>query len=122
MRPQHITAENEPIRTGAIPRFRASMRPQHITAENVGGQTEKLSHLFASMRPQHITAENPNDGVRWRHYWVVASMRPQHITAENMQPRAVSQRSSSCFNEAAAYHCGKPSPKEEDMNHDWKLQ
>ena len=33
-------------------------------------------------------------------------MRPQHITAENAGPESADQRGR-CFNEAAAYHCGK---------------
>ena len=59
------------------------------------------------MRPQHITAENPlyeqaaaaGD---------LASMRPQHITAENPSAAAWSSACAAGFNEAAAYHCGKP--------------
>ena len=58
------------------------------------------------MRPQHITAENlpPPVVVEPLDY---ASMRPQHITAENLQPVAGQGFSGGCFNEAAAYHCGK---------------
>ena len=58
------------------------------------------------MRPQHITAENarrrasaPGCGR--------ASMRPQHITAENLSVSAGVGWIGACFNEAAAYHCGK---------------
>ena len=39
---------------------------------------------------------------------LLASMRPQHITAENATMLARSRRRSAGFNEAAAYHCGKP--------------
>ena len=61
----------------------------------------------ASMRPQHITAENPEGRIaRLRQHR--ASMRPQHITAENW-PEGLLPRCRRCgFNEAAAYHCGKP--------------
>ena len=34
-------------------------------------------------------------------------MRPQHITAENTPSRRRSRARPRCFNEAAAYHCGK---------------
>ena len=37
-----------------------------------------------------------------------ASMRPQHITAENVNLEDRTMLNASCFNEAAAYHCGKP--------------
>ena len=38
-------------------------------------------------------------------------MRPQHITAENSRPsRSSARRGRRGFNEAAAYHCGKPGP------------
>ena len=59
------------------------------------------------MRPQHITAENLSvigRGLRLQ----VASMRPQHITAENASLPCPSGRWRRGFNEAAAYHCGKP--------------
>ena len=60
------------------------MRPQHITAENGAGHLNEITAATdASMRPQHITAENP---LLW---WGSAA-------GENR------------FNEAAAYHCGKP--------------
>ena len=59
------------------------MRPQHITAENADGEPDRPAAMRASMRPQHITAENVD--VFWR--WVSQNIR---------------------FNEAAAYHCGKP--------------
>ena len=36
-----------------------------------------------------------------------ASMRPQHITAENAHAPERAGLLSVCFNEAAAYHCGK---------------
>ena len=63
------------------------------------------------MRPQHITAENVLVQVRARAAAVRASMRPQHITAENNRP--VHPHAGACgrFNEAAAYHCGKPPEK-----------
>ena len=35
-------------------------------------------------------------------------MRPQHITAENAAQCAREPKRRSGFNEAAAYHCGKP--------------
>ena len=38
---------------------------------------------------------------------LLASMRPQHITAENDDEGADQLEASGCFNEAAAYHCGK---------------
>ena len=34
-------------------------------------------------------------------------MRPQHITAENWWETKIKHPSHGCFNEAAAYHCGK---------------
>ena len=34
-------------------------------------------------------------------------MRPQHITAENAGAPERRSASKTCFNEAAAYHCGK---------------
>ena len=58
------------------------------------------------MRPQHITAENmklTNIGS----FILVASMRPQHITAENLTAPQSAGGQPTCFNEAAAYHCGK---------------
>ena len=36
-------------------------------------------------------------------------MRPQHITAENLVTGAADMGRWVSFNEAAAYHCGKPS-------------
>ena len=62
---------------------------------------------LASMRPQHITAENDGAGddvAALRR----ASMRPQHITAENEVTMVLPKMRDGCFNEAAAYHCGKP--------------
>ena len=59
------------------------------------------------MRPQHITAENERShgaGARI----IPASMRPQHITAENIPDPAPECKAIASFNEAAAYHCGKP--------------
>ena len=132
MRPQHITAENRaPRRAAGAAARRASMRPQHITAENVraghahqhgdGCFNEAAAYHCgkpatdglaapdqrASMRPQHITAENmpviPQTAAA-----VGASMRPQHITAENMNYERLIIHNCGCFNEAAAYHCGKP--------------
>ena len=35
-------------------------------------------------------------------------MRPQHITAENGETMSRRRTRPSRFNEAAAYHCGKP--------------
>ena len=35
-------------------------------------------------------------------------MRPQHITAENAPITSGGARTTRRFNEAAAYHCGKP--------------
>ena len=35
-------------------------------------------------------------------------MRPQHITAENLPRSAEECKAIASFNEAAAYHCGKP--------------
>ena len=110
----------------------ASMRPQHITAENGCGECvarhspagfneaaayhcgkpEIPSRVMAgpwsaSMRPQHITAENAGSSAATPRR-AAASMRPQHITAENR--RHVVNRDAGVlrFNEAAAYHCGKP--------------
>ena len=84
----------------------ASMRPQHITAENRAGLVLWAGRLEASMRPQHITAENvPCPHAAWPSRF--ASMRPQHITAENWLHLRPGQRLPGCFNEAAAYHCGK---------------
>ena len=59
------------------------------------------------MRPQHITAENAMsyDGLL---RVTVASMRPQHITAENTIRWSCARVQAQRFNEAAAYHCGKP--------------
>ena len=130
MRPQHITAENVWLYrletetacfneaaayhcgkrvAEAAERITkaASMRPQHITAENEqqlarGG----VVRGGASMRPQHITAENMC-ACAWRGDLDAASMRPQHITAENSVWRSMVGRCGGCFNEAAAYHCGK---------------
>ena len=34
-------------------------------------------------------------------------MRPQHITAENHTLKSKFVCATCCFNEAAAYHCGK---------------
>ena len=59
------------------------------------------------MRPQHITAENHERAAEWGAA-DAASMRPQHITAENRTEQRVLPRSPVRFNEAAAYHCGKP--------------
>ena len=58
------------------------------------------------MRPQHITAENASIPVRDAALRR-ASMRPQHITAENLCADVTRARGAGCFNEAAAYHCGK---------------
>ena len=134
MRPQHITAENFRMQARAahVGPLRASMRPQHITAENSGwrarwaGERRRFNEAAAyhcgkrgrpsasrtslacraSMRPQHITAENftaPIPIVRR----LSASMRPQHITAENPTRPTSGTPAPPCFNEAAAYHCGK---------------
>ena len=133
MRPQHITAENDRRARRPIPALRASMRPQHITAENVAfaaarrvrpaGFNEAAAYHCgkpagrgaagpaqgASMRPQHITAENGEcDGRDAGGVEGAASMRPQHITAENARPARPRGDRRGCFNEAAAYHCGKP--------------
>ena len=35
-------------------------------------------------------------------------MRPQHITAENLRMQDARLAPRESFNEAAAYHCGKP--------------
>ena len=83
------------------------MRPQHITAENGATARPEPEPLRASMRPQHITAENGGCAVQSA-LADVASMRPQHITAENGEFPLGSGRPGGCFNEAAAYHCGKP--------------
>ena len=61
------------------------------------------------MRPQHITAENPVSSSPLRREHSRASMRPQHITAENRGERGIDYIHKTRFNEAAAYHCGKPS-------------
>ena len=83
------------------------MRPQHITAENAAQDAGVVAVIHASMRPQHITAENrePGFGAGLMPH---ASMRPQHITAENARTDGWSSRTIPSFNEAAAYHCGKP--------------
>ena len=61
------------------------------------------------MRPQHITAENAqSERLQLRDR--LASMRPQHITAENSRRSAGAISARRCFNEAAAYHCGKRAP------------
>ena len=60
------------------------------------------------MRPQHITAENAG-GVAAVAAGSAASMRPQHITAENRRSCSTGPAGMRCFNEAAAYHCGKRS-------------
>ena len=62
----------------------------------------------ASMRPQHITAENGQRHRSGSRVSGVASMRPQHITAENSSPPRTPDGGGDGFNEAAAYHCGKP--------------
>ena len=59
------------------------------------------------MRPQHITAENVEDEQHGPAL-LPASMRPQHITAENLVSAARKSLAIHSFNEAAAYHCGKP--------------
>ena len=59
------------------------------------------------MRPQHITAEN-QPAFSSLHRVRFASMRPQHITAENDGVAAGGRADPGRFNEAAAYHCGKP--------------
>ena len=59
------------------------------------------------MRPQHITAENAALAGYARGS-APASMRPQHITAENSRRSCDHREPRRCFNEAAAYHCGKP--------------
>ena len=83
------------------------MRPQHITAENACATLEPHETQYASMRPQHITAENLHAQGR-RGIALRASMRPQHITAENPSPGASNESApAGCFNEAAAYNCGK---------------
>ena len=148
MRPQHITAENESPTGDWAFNFFASMRPQHITAENAparGDQAREDSCFNeaaayhcgkrglrrelqgdrllqrASMRPQHITAENsarPGACARPGS----ASMRPQHITAENSAPSGASSSRRRCFNEAAAYHCGKPDPRRSGVSVSPELQ
>ena len=60
------------------------------------------------MRPQHITAENVEQGPEISRGMQLTSMRPQHITAENWSDRRPPARRATHFNEAAAYHCGKP--------------
>ena len=59
------------------------------------------------MRPQHITAENVPAAASATEEWVT-SMRPQHITAENSVDLVHDVPLQPHFNEAAAYHCGKP--------------
>ena len=132
MRPQHITAENSARRSRAPPRTEcfneaaayhcgkpgASARGwrsgptsfNEAAAYHCGKPaTDGLAapDQRASMRPQHITAENmpviPQTAAA-----VGASMRPQHITAENMNYERLIIHNCGCFNEAAAYHCGKP--------------
>ena len=82
------------------------MRPQHITAENRPDRVPGRVIASASMRPQHITAENPVNAAHPPGD-ARASMRPQHITAENGMRGGPIGRGAMCFNEAAAYHCGK---------------
>ena len=60
------------------------------------------------MRPQHITAENGRPGAPIPRVVMRASMRPQHITAENLFEALRRSGAPARFNEAAAYHCGKP--------------
>ena len=62
------------------------------------------------MRPQHITAENRRLLRRVGCGSDAASMRPQHITAENLLNGWSCTVDVVSFNEAAAYHCGKPEP------------
>ena len=108
MRPQHITAENRWSEADTpSPSVAASMRPQHITAENAVRRPARSPGPAASMRPQHITAENWVRGSR-PPVRDAASMRPQHITAENDASPFEVEEAEERFNEAAAYHCGKP--------------
>ena len=108
MRPQHITAENaEAARQQALEGGGFNEAAAYHCGKHVGDALRRARAGAASMRPQHITAENmhrdPDQG-RDRY----ASMRPQHITAENVPCGRSSATSTACFNEAAAYHCGKP--------------
>ena len=86
------------------------MRPQHITAENTVANSPSPEDGLTSMRPQHITAENPAAGPCAR-CADGTSMRPQHITAENAILDGGQGVGDADFNEAAAYHCGKPELK-----------
>ena len=131
MRPQHITAENARAEAraaaqsggfneaaayhcgkraiGATPQCDPSCFNEaaayHCGKRGAIGRNSKVRP--ASMRPQHITAENraPRHGPGPER---LASMRPQHITAENAASIPFVTSRSAGFNEAAAYHCGKP--------------
>ena len=131
MRPQHITAENGPIMCtmacagGRFNEAAAYHCGKHARVDAIGVSVGRFNEAAAyhcgkhftsgassgaggaSMRPQHITAENARRrrvrGARGR-----ASMRPQHITAENSSSSVYAAVRFLCFNEAAAYHCGKP--------------
>ena len=95
------------------------MRPQHITAENRRPQAaDQTAPARASMRPQHITAENRKFFWYFFFFALFASMRPQHITAENHGEQLVFLFNFISFNEAAAYHCGKPNMKGHLYNRD----
>ena len=132
MRPQHITAENVPIDIASdwehTPGFNEAAayhcgkrishpaawdrRPRFNEAAAYhcgkrGRQRPSALGGLASMRPQHITAENVKPFI-YQKRTEYASMRPQHITAENSGSGAIGQPRVTRFNEAAAYHCGKP--------------
>ena len=132
MRPQHITAEN-PFphghdgdvagRFNEAAAYHCGKRGKigkkgkrricfnEAAAYHCGKRDDRLEEWRAvpgaSMRPQHITAENRRDDHGRRIGVLLASMRPQHITAENVPGPRVGRLGPGCFNEAAAYHCGK---------------
>ena len=62
----------------------------------------------ASMRPQHITAENLKDGLmRWLSLPACFNEAAAYHCGKRPEPRSFPVFTGS-FNEAAAYHCGKP--------------
>ena len=83
------------------------MRPQHITAENERRERERAALAAASMRPQHITAENEAAPLRTRKRPGRFNEAAAYHCGKPGRNRATPPRSRPGFNEAAAYHCGK---------------
>ena len=59
------------------------------------------------MRPQHITAENMARGCRWDDMIISFNEAAAYHCGKPARPTSRSGGAHS-FNEAAAYHCGKP--------------